>query len=50
VMNGYYIGMKYMTDSQIALLNKLSENLSDNELETMQSIIKTFSNPKDKLG
>ena len=50
VMDGYYIGMKYMTDSQTALLNKLSENLSGDELETMQSILKTFSNPKAKVG
>ena len=50
VMDGYYIGMKYMTDSQTALLNKLSENLSGDELETMQSILKTFLNPKAKVG
>ena len=50
VMDGYYIGMKYMTDSQTSLLNKLSENLSGDELDTMQSILKTFSNPKAKAG
>ena len=50
VMDGYYIGMKYMTDSQTALLNKLSENLSGDELETMQSILKTFSPKKAKVG
>lgn len=43
VMNGYYIGMKYLNSGQAALLEKLSETLSGDELLTMQSILKTFS-------
>ena len=46
VMDGFYLGMKYMTNEQTALLEKLSETLSGNELSTMQSILKTFSNPR----
>ena len=46
VMDGFYLGMKYMTNEQTALLEKLSEILSGNELSTMQSILKTFSNPR----
>ena len=45
VMDGYYIGMKYLNSGQAALLEKLSEKLSGDELATMQSIIKTFSKP-----
>ena len=43
VMDGYYIGMKYLNSGQAALLEKLSETLSGDELLTMQSILKTFS-------
>ena len=43
VMDGYYIGMKYLNSGQAALLEKLSETLSGDELLMMQSILKTFS-------
>ena len=46
IAEGYRLGMKYMTNEQTALLEKLSETLSGNELSTMQSILKTFSNPR----
>ena len=45
VMDGYYIGMKYLNSGQAALLEKLSETLSGDELLMMQSILKTFSKP-----
>lgn len=45
VMDGYYIGMKYLNSGQAALLEKLSEALSGDELLMMQSILKTFSKP-----
>ena len=45
VMDGYYIGMKYLNSRQATLLEKLSETLSGDELLTMQSILKTFSKP-----
>lgn len=43
--DGYRLGMKYMTSTQTALLEKLSEALTGEELLTMHSILKTFSNP-----
>lgn len=45
IAEGYRLGMKYMTSKQKALLEKLSESLSGEELVTMNSILKTFSNP-----
>ena len=45
VMDGYYIGMKYLNSGHAALLEKLSETISGDELATMQSILKTFSKP-----
>ena len=45
IAEGYRLGMKYMTSNQKALLEKLSESLSGEELVTMYSILKTFSNP-----
>ena len=43
VMEGFFLGMKYMTNEQTALLEKLSVNLTGDELLVMQSILKTFS-------
>lgn len=48
--DGYRLGMKYLNEQQSLLLKKLSENLSGDELSIMQSILKTFSNPRDKSG
>ena len=45
IAEGYRLGMKYMTSKQKALLERLSESLSGEELVTMHSILKTFSNP-----
>ena len=45
IADGYRLGMKNMTSKQTDLLEKLSETLSGDELATMQSILKTFSNP-----
>ena len=45
IAEGYRLGMKYMTSKQKALLEILSESLSGEELVTMHSILKTFSNP-----
>ena len=42
IAEGYRLGMKYMTSKQKALLEKLSESLSGEELVTMHSISKTF--------
>ena len=44
-MDGYYLGMKYMTEEQSELLKKLATNLSDEEKLVMNSILNTFSRP-----
>ncbi len=41
----FRLGMKYLNEPQRILLEKLSETLSGEEFATMQSILKTFSNP-----
>ena len=38
----YRLGMKYLTEEQARLLDKLSESLVGDELAVMRSIIKTF--------
>ena len=43
--DGYRLGMKYLSESQAALLEQLSETLSGKDLEIMQSILKIFSKP-----
>ena len=50
IMDGYRLGMKYLTAEQAALLDSLSEHLTGEELLIMQSILKTFSNPIKKVG
>ena len=45
IAEGYRLGMKYMTSKQKALLERFSESLSGEELVTVHSILKTFSNP-----
>ena len=41
----YRLGMKYLTEPQRALLVRLSETLTGEDVATMQSILKTFSKP-----
>ena len=50
IMDGYRLGMKYLTSEQSVLLEKLSENLTGEELLIMQSILKTFSKPTKQIG
>ena len=45
IADGYRLGMKYLSESQAALLEQLSETLSGKDLEIMQSILKMFSKP-----
>ena len=45
IADGYRLGMKYLSESQAALLEQLSETLSGKDLEIMQSIFKIFSKP-----
>lgn len=46
VADGYYLGRKYLKTKQEALLEKLKEGLSGEDLEVMQSILKSFAMPK----
>ena len=48
VVEGYYIGRKYLKPSQEALLHKLKESLRGEELRTMHEILKTFALPKGR--
>lgn len=45
IADGYRLGMKYLSESQAALLEQLSETLSGKDLEIMQSILIIFSKP-----
>ena len=46
VSDGYRLGKKYLTDKQAELLEELSKGLTGNELAVMQSILKTFKEPR----
>ena len=46
VVDGYRFGKKYMTDKQTELLERLASSLTGEDLETMQSILKTFKEPR----
>ena len=46
VSDGYRLGKKYLTDKQAELLEELSKGLTGNELAVMQSIQKTFKEPR----
>ena len=43
VAEGYYLGRKYLKPNQQELLKKLSEQLSGNDLEVMNSILRDFA-------
>lgn len=45
IVEGYHFGMKYFTDEQTVLLEKLSCSLVEEDLKTMEGIIKTFKRP-----
>lgn len=47
IAEGYRLGRKYLTCDQLKLLEKLSANLSEEELVIMESIIKVFKYPID---
>lgn len=48
VVDGYYIGRKYLKTNQQALLEQLSNSLTGEDANTMQEILKTFALPKIK--
>ena len=45
VLDGYRFGMKYLTDEQCQLLEKISETLSGDDLVLLKEILKTFRKP-----
>ena len=46
IMDGYKLGMKYLTDKQLELLTRLSDKLTDeDDRGTLQIIINTYKNP-----
>ena len=45
IADGYYIGIRYLTVSQLALLERLSTSLTGEDLSLMREIIKTFRRP-----
>ena len=45
VVDGYHLGMKYLTDEQCQLLEKLSETLAGEDLALLKEILKTFRRP-----
>ena len=45
VMDGYHLGMKYLTDEQCELLEKLSETLNGEDAALLKEILKTFRKP-----
>ena len=48
VMEGYRLGMKYLTDNECIVLERVAEIASDDDKIVIYKIIKTFSKPKIK--
>ena len=48
VVEGFRLGMKYLTDSQCELLERLLETQEGKDKEVLHSIIKTFKKPEIK--
>ncbi|MBO4308974.1 MAG: HTH domain-containing protein [Clostridia bacterium] len=45
VVEGFHLGMKYLTYDQCQLLERLSTSLTGEDLELIRQILKTFRNP-----
>ena len=49
IMDGYTLGMKYLTDKQLELLTRLSDKLTgEDDKLTIKAIITTYKNPINK--
>lgn len=48
VVEGFRLGMKYLTENQCELLERLFQTLEGNDKEILHSIIKTFKKPEIK--
>ena len=45
IVDGFHLGMKYLTDEQCELLEKLSETLNGEDAALLKEILKTFRKP-----
>ena len=45
IAEGYYLGIKYLTEAQAILLEKISATLTGEDLLLMREILKTFKKP-----
>lgn len=50
VMDGFYLGMKYLTERQCMVLENLSKRLLDEERKTILDILHTYRKPQKKEG
>lgn len=48
IMDGYKLGMKYLSASQTEFLERISKNLTGADLKTAQGILAAFGQPKGK--
>lgn len=48
VVDGFRLGMKYLTDAQCELLERLLGTLEGKDKEVLHSVIKTFKKPEIK--
>ena len=48
VVEGFRLGMKYLTEAQCELLERLLEMLEGQDKEVLHNIIKTFKKPETK--
>ena len=48
IVDGFRLGMKYLTDKQSEVLERLSKAVGEKDAEILQSIIKTFKKPTRK--
>ena len=48
VADGFYLGMKFLTDKQEAFLVRMLDEISEQDRELLEEIIETFKKPKNK--
>ena len=46
VVDGYHLGIKYLTDEQAEVLERLPKQLNNEEMKIIREILKTFKNPQ----
>ena len=49
IVDGFRLGMKYLTDEQYEVLERLSKETEKKDAEILQSIMKTFKQPTRKI-